>query len=77
MRICGMPKEKTPNIAGWGLRHLASKPTVGAVLGAEDREAAVHKLWISGPEARPAESESRLGGAEKQAWIWIVRTEGP
>ena len=34
-----------------------TETTVGAGLGAEDREAVVHNLWISGPKARPDESK--------------------
>ena len=51
--------------------------TVGAGLGAEDGEAAVNKLWTSGPEARPAESKTGRGEARLEAYIWVVQGRRP
>ena len=62
-----MAEEKFSKNVGWDLWGSDSKTKVGAVLGAEDRKPAVNKLWISGPEARPDESKSGLGGTEKPA----------
>ena len=68
-------------IFGKGQRRFLLKievdPTVGAGLGAEDKEAAVNKLWISGPKARPAESKTGRGEARLEAYIWVVQGRRP
>lgn len=59
------------------LPKMEAAPTVGAGLGAEDKEAAVNKLWTSGPKARPAESKTGRDEARPEAYIWVVQGRRP